>query len=91
MVWEPEQVSQKIASIWVERNYGTVPPVASTIRLHLEESVELQSMGVTGPVYVVFFQMDWDSDAKGLPPRLIVYVDLNSEKVIDIDTGQDEC
>jgi hypothetical protein len=82
------QQAAQIASRWVEVTFGVSAQVAACDFLEVPVSV-LQQFGLDcrDKVYGVSFYCDWDTDAKGLPPYLVVFVDLARARVISSESG----
>ncbi len=80
----------KIASAWVETRYPVVPPVASAFQfrtdfsndvLELNPGINIEEAQKYNGRWVVGFFCSWDTDALGMPERLIVFVDNDTQEV----------
>jgi hypothetical protein len=65
----------RIASDYVEAQYGTVPPVAILV-----DTREHNATGEHANKVVVAFKCSWDTDELGLPNKLVIAVDCTTRE-----------
>ena len=87
MFLDPSNTARTIASIWVTSRYGFLPQIISCEPMDIDRESSLQ--GITNHqysnVYSVFFRCDYETDSKGFPPYLCVFVDARAEKVVGFE------
>ena len=80
-----------VASKWVEQRYPVVPSVAGAFQftddmfteqvMALNSDIDEQEVRAHMGKWFVAFFCSWDTDARGMPQRLCVLVDDNTEEV----------